>query len=274
MLTWATAALAVVTVLGVAAQMLWAPGPDAQAAASSATVPRGVSYYGDPLPPTHPLLKLVSTTAQVAQGAATQAAAASVASPRAPGAPGPAPIAANGSGGPLSVRLNCAWGKPGGDPYRGSVKEALTTAHLPADIVQKFAAKVAARDASDRLVITNAAISAQNSGEQFNPRSIAMTYGRTLCLNTRVNFVADHHELADLYQVSDEAGRLYSVMVPDVCSNVSVLGARGEEDSRVMGVRAEDNPHTQQHFVPEPGSLLSVLTALAALAVWTRRRRS
>jgi len=70
----------------------------------------------------------------------------------------------------------------------------------------------------DRLDIRTGSIRAQRSGSEFDAGNIAMTYGKTLCLNTRVNFVPGHVEKASLYEAADRQGRLHAVMVPDVCS--------------------------------------------------------
>jgi hypothetical protein len=52
----------------------------------------------------------------------------------------------------------------------------------------------------------------------------------TLCFNTRVNFKPGHVEYAALYEHTDSRNRTYTVMVPYVCRNVSVLGQRGERE--------------------------------------------
>jgi hypothetical protein len=77
-----------------------------------------------------------------------------------------------------------------------------------------------------------------------------------------VNFPAGHVEYAALYEAEDRRGKTYSVMVPYVCNNVSVLGVRAEREQPNGG-----------HQVPEPQSWLLVGTALGVL-VWLRRRAS
>ena len=95
---------------------------------------------------------------------------------------------------------------------------------LPAEVAREIARQVQADTPVDQLEISTAAIRATVSGRQFNPANVAMTYGTTLCLGTRVNFTAGHTEAAALYEAADHAGRIYAVMVPKVCGNVSVLG--------------------------------------------------
>ncbi|WP_284620200.1 PEP-CTERM sorting domain-containing protein [Aquabacterium humicola] len=207
----------------------------------------------------------------------------------------------------LALRQGCAWGLPGRNPYRGTVEEALVTAKLPAEVIQRIAYKVKAGAIDDRLIIGNAGIRAQRDQREFEPGNVAMTYGKTLCVNTRVNFKPGHVEQASLYEAADKRGRLYAVMVPDVCGNVSVLGARmerkrraevlalpvhgaqpgGAEQVAMVPVLADidhaappllhqmvaANPTPARH-VPEPSTLACVLGALGAAALFRRRGRT
>ena len=252
------------------------PMADAPRSAEGRLIPAGESYDGIPLPAQHPLALRVAGS-----NPTTPDAAAAAADAGGPGAEG------------LSIRRSCVWGQPGRNPYKGTVEQALKTANLPAEVVRQFAAKVKARDLTDRLLITNASIRAQRNQVEFDPRKIAMTYGRTLCLQTRVHFVSGHEEQADLYEVTDAAGKRYSVMVPDVCGNVSVLSEKGvERGGRLVSVQDEqpesvkllfasfeegggmrNAAFAQDNTVDEPGTLLSVLGGLALMAWWGRRRR-
>lgn len=239
-------------------------------ASPGARMAAGQSYDGDRLPPRHPLL--------VARPVSFSTAATSASAPRAAG---------------LRLRQGCAWGQPGRNPYRGTPEQALTSARLPALVVERLLTKIHAHDTTDRIEISSAAIKAQNSERAYNPQSFAMTYGRTLCLNSRVNFAPGHVEQADLYEVTDEQGEKVAVMVPDVCGNVSVLGERGERDAVARYVAAaasaprDDDPDSdvdgaQAHAngsaanaarsVPEPGTLACTFAALA-VAAWIARRR-
>ncbi len=139
------------------------------------------------------MLKPAGRPAGLVAGAKERGAALGIASPRGSTA--------------LALRQRCAWGQPGRSPYQGTVEQALGTARLPADILQKIASKVRARHTTDRLVISNATIRTEASQRQFDPRSVVMTYGQTLCLATRVNFKPSHEERADLYQVADRNGQ-------------------------------------------------------------------
>ena len=233
--------------------------------------PAGESHYGRPLPAAHPLqVKFVEQLAaapavgQVAEGDAPQAEL-------------PA----------LTLRRQCSWGRPGGNPYKGTVEQALQAAGLPPEVVQAIALQVKSGQAVDRLDIQNGSIRAQGSGRWFDPQNIAMTYGMTLCLGTRVNFVHNHIEKATLYEAADAQGQMVAVMIPDVCGNVSVLGqltngrkkqtASGTpDDIRWMPAQLDWDPkHASsgaggRHTVPEPQTLFLVAFALALLA-WQRR---
>lgn len=194
---------------------------------------------------------------------------------------------------PLALRQGCAWGKPGRNPYRGTVDEALVTAKLPAEVVQRIAMKVKNGQLDDRLEISNAGIRTSRDGREFEPRNVALTYGKTLCVNSRVNFPNGHIERASLFEAADKRGNLYSVMVPDVCGNVSVLGARMERGRKRLALAVlaetshdapavintgagEDESPAPFNTVPEPSSLASTLAALGAATLagaWARRRR-
>jgi hypothetical protein len=243
-------------------------------------VARGASYDGDALPVDHPMMLKAAHHVE-AQPVRSDTAPLNAAA----GTPATAV--------PLAVRRHCSWGLPGRSPYRGSVEQALHTAHVPADVVRKVAASVAARQPIDRVRITNDEIVAERSGRRFDHRHVAMTYGMTLCADTRVNFKAGHVERADLFEAKAEDGRKFSVMVPDVCGNVSVLAETAAADdadagggdlgkARNLRSRLPDEliyrDQREQaagrgndvQRVPEPGTLLCALTAL--LAVWRLRR--
>jgi hypothetical protein len=127
----------------------------------------------------------------------------------------------------LQLRRSCLWGVPGRTPYRGTVEQALTAARLPPDVIRRIA-DMARAGTEDRVEITRTGIRSTDGRRTFSAHIPAMGFGNTLCFDTVVNFQPGHVEYAALYETQDQAGRTYSVMVPFVCSNVSVLGARGD----------------------------------------------
>ena len=235
---------------------------------------RGQQYDGVPLPARHPLARHHARAEVQALSA-------------------PVSVAAPPT---LALRHSCVWGKPGGNPYRGSVEQALRSAALPEEVIQSVVAQVRAGQAVDRLEIRNDGVRALGSGRVYNAQNIAMTYGETLCLGTRVNFVEGHMEPAALYEAATANGRVVAVMVPEVCGNVSVLGqsdtaaqkltfsgAAGEQASAVRwmpavldsdraGASAPLHASGAQD-VPEPGTLACVLTALGVMGLLRHARQ-
>jgi hypothetical protein len=160
---------------------------------------------------------------------------------------------------PLDLRFNCLWGAPGRTPYRGTVEQALkATQMLPPEVVARMT-KMAENGWSKGIVeISRRGIRTADGRNMFKPEIPAMGFGNTMCFNTRVNFPAGHVEYAALYEAEDRAGKTYSVMVPYVCNNVSVLGVRAVADVAPAAA------------VPEPPSWLIVATAIGVMA-WLRR---
>ena len=197
----------------------------------------------------------------------------------------------------LSLRHGCVWGKPGRNPYQGTVEQALRAGRLPTELIGPLAERIRKRQPNDRVSISSTGIRAAHSGREFSPRGLALSFGQSMCLNSRVNFAPGHAEPADLYLVSDAAGRQRAVVVPDVCGNVSVLSAGGERRSwprwlagpldllSAALAASPDGPEEVTHAdalqaqsvseaghtVPEPGTLACVLAAL--LAAWRLTRR-
>jgi hypothetical protein len=274
----------------------------------SQAVPAGESHDGDPLPARHPWVRPVVLTAPAAAaplvgptGTPAEVAAGWVSPGTAAAEPGSAAAARAGPGqarglptevadaavDPLEMRRGCAWGQPGRNPYKGTVEQALQHARLPPEVVAEVSRKVRARDVTDRLEIRTGSIRGVTHGRDFDPQRVAMSFGRTLCLNSRVNFAPGHVERADLYEVKDARGRQHAVMVPDVCGNVSVLGERGERRRALVAAGGGTDEEwwtlataaamADGGSIPEPGTLAAALAALAALAVARRsvaRRRA
>lgn len=237
---------------------------------------RGEAFDGDALPADHPLLIPVGTALASRGNDGGNDSGSDSGGARE--SPSPAPPAAT-----LSLRRFCAWGRPGRMPYRGTAEEALRAARLPAAVRAQLAVAITAGMPHDRLVIANDTIRAVASGRSFDAHDFAMTYGRTLCLGTRVNFKPGHAEPASLYEAFDAQGRRHSVMVPDVCGNISVITPRGgitrvastdprarsERDPGVTRTAKADKPNE----VPAPGTLALSLLALAGAALAGRAAR-
>lgn len=264
-LRWGTAVVAVAvlgTALAQALPLLLALWP------SGTSVAAGVSHDGVPLPASHPLAQAGERLA-AASGPASGAARAGV------------PMAAG-----LTLRQHCSWGQPGRNPYQGTPEQALTAARLPPEVVQQIAQAIRSGEATDQLTITRDGIQNSSGSRRFAAAPFVMTYGRTLCLNARVNFAPGHSEPASLFEASDQRGRRYAVMVPSVCGNVSVIGetTAGRHTALSSGVpysrdpaggsdvaSADDEPLQRVNAVPVPGTLWLVLAGLGAAALVRRR---
>jgi hypothetical protein len=161
---------------------------------------------------------------------------------------------------PLNLMQSCAWGVPGGNPYRGTVAQALSAAQLPPDIVREISHMAERGWDSGQVMISSAGIFTVDRRRGFGNTAKAMGFGNSLCFNMRVNFKPGHVEYATLYEATDRSGQTYSVMVPYVCQNVAVLGERYEQ--------TEDCCTT-----PEPETWAIVLLGLAILGWMTWRRQ-
>ena len=162
----------------------------------------------------------------------------------------------------LTIRRGCAWGVPGGNPYKGTVRQALVAARLPEDVTSKIGILIERGIVSDRVVITRDSINTTSGKRRFDTTIPSMAFGKTVCFGTRVNFQPGHVEVADIYDATDATGAKVTVMVPYVCGNVSVLSERPHYYL-----------HNGDHSVPEPAAAASLVAALTALFLVTRVRR-
>lgn len=160
---------------------------------------------------------------------------------------------------PLHLRVTCAWGVPGRNPYRGTVEQALTAALVPSEVVKDIATQVA-HGTRNQVQITREGIRTPDHKHYFGKSIRAMAFGNTLCFDTRVNFDPGHVEYASLYEAADKNGKVYSVMVPFVCGNVSLLQERTQPPDLAL---------------PTPGTAALALLALGLVAATTAvaRRR-
>jgi len=153
----------------------------------------------------------------------------------------------------LTVRRGCAWGVPGGNPYKSTVRQALSAARLPVEVTSKIGTMIERGIVSDRVVIARDSINTTSGKRRFDTTIPSMAFGKTVCFGTRVNFQAGHVEVADIYDATDATGTTVTVMVPYVCGNVSVLSERPHY-----------YVHNGDHSVPEPAAAASLAAALAA----------
>ena len=156
---------------------------------------------------------------------------------------------------PLQLRHSCVWGVPGADPYRGTVAQALAAARLPPEVVRRIAEMAERGWNYGQVAISRDGVRSVSGDRKFGSVIRAMAFGDKLCFNMRVNFPAGHVEYAALYQADDSKGKTYTVMVPYVCQNVSVLDEREE---------------VFDYETPEPSTLLMSLLGLALLYGWRR----
>lgn len=211
-------------------------------------------WRGKPAPPPHP--------AQVALGGAEQMSQATPAGRDFDGEPLPAQderVTRNRT--PLTLRNSCSWGVPGSNKYRGTVEQALVAARLPPEVVKQISTLAERGWSTEQVEISRAGIRTVNRRQEWGSQMLAMAFGTTLCFNTRVNFVPGHVEYGNLYTAADSRGRNYTVIVPDICQNVAVLGERAET--------TEGPP--PPNGAPEPEAFALVALGLGALA-WSRRR--
>jgi hypothetical protein len=236
-----------------------------------ARVPPGESHDGIPLPGAHRLAAPLPPDDDPTGGSppAPWSHPATAGRPEAPPpVPGPgrreapAPQVAG-----LSLRVGCAWGEPGRNPYRGTPEQVLAALRLPPELVQVAAQRIRAGDRTDRVTITSTGIRRHNADVEYDAQRLALSFGRSLCLDARVNFRPGHREEADLYEVATADGRQVTVVVPDVCGNVSVLSVDGQSLARLAFADAQE-----PRSVPLGGTLGHVLLGLALAAALHRRR--
>ena len=249
-------------VMGSALAWQWMRGPAADDR-PWARVPPGQSHDGIPLPSAHRLAAALPPDDEPTHRTALAASA----------PPGPA-SAAQGRAAAIQVagltlRFGCAWGEPGRNPYRGTPEQVLTAARLPPEVIKTVALRIRAGDRTDRVTITNSGIRRHSADVEYDAQRLALSFGHSLCVDARVNFLPGHREDGDLYEAADHSGRVHRVMVPDVCGNVSVLGVDGEDLALLARADAQDS-----RAVPLPGTLAQVLLglALAGAVGWWRGR--
>lgn len=121
------------------------------------------------------------------------------------------------------LRRACVWGGPGQSPYLGTLTAALAAARLPSEIIGKFQSMQEGRLVNDRLEISRAGIHTADGRRYFGHTALAMALGETLCFSTRINMPPDTVGAADLYELIDDEGQRFTIMVVARGGNVAVL---------------------------------------------------
>jgi len=122
-----------------------------------------------------------------------------------------------------ALRRGCVWGGPGESPYFGTLAAALTAARVPNEVVRKIEIMREGRIVSDRLEISSTGIGTPDHRRYFGHTADAMTLGDIVCFSTKVNLPAGMLAPADLYELIDDSGRRFTIMVVAQGGNVAVL---------------------------------------------------
>jgi hypothetical protein len=169
---------------------------------------------------THVLAKLGRPAAGAARVAAV-----------APTTPAPAatvPDPAKGGTSPGEPKRGCVWEGPGRQPYGGTLAAALVGAQLPADVIDKLTLMRERGLVSDRLEISSAGIRTADRRRQFGFTTKAMALSDGVCFGTTVDVATGLTGTADLYELSDQEGRRYLVMIVARGNNVALLEEQAE----------------------------------------------
>ncbi|HEX8605191.1 MAG TPA: MHFG family PEP-CTERM protein, partial [Pseudoduganella sp.] len=111
---------------------------------------------------------------------------------------------------------HCSWNSPGRNPYRGSVREAVSRyLDIPGPVRAELIARIEGGHADDTVAITRGSIAGKHD---YGPQITGMHFGqRTLCDSVaRDGWPATAREPAAVYCVGDEC-----VIVPEICANIS-----------------------------------------------------
>ena len=122
-----------------------------------------------------------------------------------------------------ALRRGCVWGGPGESPYPGTLAAALAAARLPGEIIRKIEVMREGRIVSDRLEISSAGIRTPDTRRYFGHTADAMTLGNALCFNTRFNLPTGTIIYGDLYELIDDDGRRFTIMVIAQGGHVAVV---------------------------------------------------
>lgn len=172
--------------------------------------------------------------------------------------------------------MECDWNKPGHNPYRGTVAEAVARYNLPKNAQYEIIEKARQVRPDATLTISrDGALS--TTGDQFSLTNMHFGKGSVCKGEVRRNTWADTHREIALVYCSGE----HCIAVPIICHNVTLLRpVEGLRDvPRISdtdwllhrGVPAPEPKATPTvHTVPEPSTY--ALFGIGALALVLTRR--
>ena len=162
----------------------------------------------------------------------------------------------------------CKWTAPGANPYKGTLAQALDrynfTAQEKADIIWRHKKL----NFDTFVLIRKDYVYAPFGGDAWDLRD--MHFGRGYCPGEvdRSGWSEHHEELALVYCAGTTC-----VAIPRVCGNVSQIQWRPYQKPEVE-IRPEWEGRVPSPFrdIPEPGTLVLVLIALALVAYLKGRK--
>lgn len=128
----------------------------------------------------------------------------------------PEPMPAGVRTQPIGYVEDCVWAKPGSDRWHGDNLAALLRAGIPVEHARIIAERIRAGARTGTVSFSHDGV-VSDAGQRFSER-FSMTFGNSLCRNSRVGFEAGRVEQGDLFVSGD-----YFVAMPYVCGNVTRL---------------------------------------------------
>lgn len=98
---------------------------------------------------------------------------------------------------PLEKRAGCLWDVPGRGPYKGTVRQVLTGATVPEEVISKIDSMVIRGRKTGRVEIMSRGIWTEDGRRHFDSTVVAMGFGNPLCYNTKVKFHPGHDRTPD-----------------------------------------------------------------------------
>lgn len=137
-----------------------------------------------------------------------------------------------------------SWSRPGADPYRGTVRQALASMHLPPEVVARLADRIERGQYDGQVSISDESVEADD-GTPY-ARHFDMTTGHAIAAGSRSNLGPGRVERGALFRDG-----VYAVAVPDACANVTRLYPAGWPHFALPPVLAV--PHVDLPGLPPGG---------------------